>query len=294
MIRFMNYLAMIPKVKCTDKAQILPKHRSKELTRILVATLLIGLIASCASTSNKKAEQDEGYVVQAVQYMHAGRLDAALTSVKKAIELNEKSADAYTVAGLIYKQNSQPDLAERYFKRALSFEPNHSAAQTNYASFLCKHDKPLEAEKLYLAAAKNKNNLRPDVAYTNAGLCVLGIPDKIKATKYFSNALKINPKAPVPWYQLAKIQYGNYSYDNAYRLLQEYEKVAQPTPKTLLLGAQINEANGKKALADKYKLLLVQQFPNSKEAKQITSNSNIQSQPAVFDARELLNNTEPY
>ena len=281
---------MILKVKCTDISQILPKHMFV-FTRLFFAILIICFISSCASTSTKKTSPvDEGYVVQAIQYMNAGRLDAALASVKKAIELNEKSADAYTVAGLIYNENNQPDLAERYFKRALSYNPNHSAAQTNYASFLCKNDKPLEAEKLYLAAANNKNNTQRDVAFTNAGLCVLGIPDKVKATKYFSDALKINPKSPVPWYQLAKIQYGNYSYDNAYRLLQEYEKIARPTPKTLLLGAQINDANGKTDLANKYKLLLVQNFPNSKEAKQISSNSNTQPKPAVLDAREVLNN----
>jgi type IV pilus assembly protein PilF len=260
---------MIPLLKCTDKVPVFPKR----LVNSLVAITLMTLIAACASTPDKPKVQDEGYVVQAVQYMNAGRLDAALASVKKALELNPKSADAYTVAGLIYNKNSQTEQAERYFKRALSYDPNHSAAQTNYASFLCKHDKPLEAEKIYLEAAKNKSNSQPDVAYTNAGLCVLGIPDKVKATKYFSTALKINPKSPVPWYQLAKIQYGNYSYDNAYKLLQEYEKVASPTPKTLLLGAQINEANGKPQQANQYKLLLVQQFPNSKEAKQYSSNA---------------------
>ena len=288
----MNYLTIIPKVKCTDISQSLPTHMSL-ITRLLCTTLFICLVAACASTSTKKTNPvDEGYVIQAIQYMNAGRLDAALVSVKKAIELNEKSADAYTVAGLIYSENNQPELAERYFKRALSYEPKHSAAQTNYASFLCKNDKPLEAEKLYLAAANNKNNVQRDVAFTNAGLCVLGVPDKVKATKYFSEALKINPKSPVPWYQLAKIQYGNYSYDNAYRLLQEYEKIARPTPKTLLLGAQINNANGKPDIANRYKLLLVQQFPNSKEAKQISSNSNMQPQPAVFDARKLLENEQ--
>ena len=58
------------------------------------------------------------------------------------------------------------------------------------------------------------------------------------------------------------------------------------------LGAQINDANGKTDIADKYKLLLVQNFPNSKEAKQISSNSNIQPQPAAFDARKLLENEQ--
>ncbi len=260
---------MILLAKCTDKAQILPKQ--------LLAILLFSLITACSSTPSKKAPpQDEGYVVQAVQYMNAGRLDAALVSVKKALQLNPESADAFTVAGLIYSKNNQTEQAERYFKRALSFDANHSSAQTNYASFLCKHDKPREAEKIFINAAKNKNNTQPDVALTNAGLCVLGIPDKVKATHYFSAALKINPKSPVPWYQLAKIQYGNYNYDNAYKLLQEYEKIAQPTPKTLLLGAQINDANGKADQANQYKFLLVQKFPNSKEAKQVASNINTQ------------------
>ncbi|NNC68550.1 MAG: type IV pilus biogenesis/stability protein PilW [Gammaproteobacteria bacterium] len=281
---------MILLLKCTDKAQLFPKR----LPKFLLAITVIVLMVSCATSPPKSKVQDEGYVVQAVQYMNAGRLDAAFVSVKKALELNPESADAYTVAGLIYNKNNQTEQAERYFKRALSFDPNHSAAQTNYASFLCKHDKPLEAEKIYIAAAKNKNNKQPDVAYTNAGLCVLGIPDKVKATNYFSTALKINPKSPVPWYQLAKIQYGNYSYENAYKLLKEYEKVAQPTPKTLLLGAQINDANGKPDLANQYKLLLVQQFPNSKEAKQFSSKSTLQQQPATYDARELLNNDQAY
>lgn len=280
---------MIPLLKCTDKAPLFPKR----FVNSLIAITLLALIAACASTPEKPKAQDEGYVVQAVQYMNAGRLDAALVSVKKALELNPKSADAYTVAGLIYNKNSQTEQAERYFKRALSYEPNHSAAQTNYASFLCKHDKPLEAEKIYLAAAKNKNNDRPDVAFTNAGLCVLGIPDKVKATKYFSNALKINPKSPVPWYQLAKIQYGNYSYDNAYKLLQEYEKVAQPTPKTLLLGAQINEAKGAPQLAEQYKLLLVQHFPNSKEAQQFSS-SSAQQRPTADEIRRLIEQEQAY
>ena len=277
---------MIQAAKCTDKAQVLPIG--------IILILLISLITGCSSTPKNTSEQDEGYVIQAVQYMNAGRLDAALNSVKKAIQLNEKSADAYTVAGLIYNKNNQADLAERYFKRALTIDPNHASAQNNYASFLCKNDKPLEAEKIFLDAATNKNNPQPAVAYTNAGLCVLGIPDKVKATQYFSKALKINPKSPVPWYQLAKIQYGNYNYDNAFRLLQEYEKVAAPTPKTLLLGAQINEANGNSKAADQYKLFLVQQFPNSKEAKQITSNTNLQSQPAVYDVRELIKEEATY
>jgi type IV pilus assembly protein PilF len=273
--------------KCTDKAQIFPKP-------VLCFIVLMLLLTACSSTPPKQTSvQNEGYVIQAVQYMNAGRLDAALASVKKALQVNPESADAYTVAGLIYNKNNQTEQAERYFKRALSYEPDHSAAQTNYASFLCKHDKPLEAEKIYLAAANNKKNAQPDVAYTNAGLCVLGIPDKVKATNYFSKALKINPKSPVPWYQLAKIQYGNYSYENAYKLLQEYEKIAQPTPKTLLLGAQILDADGKPQQANQYKLLLVQQFPTSKEAKQFSSKPNLQ-QPTEYDINELLKNQQAY
>ena len=77
------------------------------LTKIILIITLMALVASCASTPQKTAVQDEGCVVQAVQYMNAVRLDAALASVKKALELNPKSAGAYTVAGLIYNKNNQ-------------------------------------------------------------------------------------------------------------------------------------------------------------------------------------------
>ena len=256
---------------------------------------IVLIAVSCSSTSPNKVDEQsnegDGYVRQGVQYMYAGRLDEALISIKSALDINPDSADAYTVAGLIYNKNNQPDLAEKFFKRALSSDPNNSAAQTNYASFLCKHDKPLEAEKLYLAAAKNKNNTQPDVAYTNAGLCVLGIPDTLKAADYFQKAIKINPKSPVAVYQLSKIQYANYEYEIALQHLKQYEAMAQPTPKTLLLGVQISEAMQNQQMADQYKLALTQRFPNSAEAQQLNKSStstNISVQPAVFDARTLL------
>ena len=262
---------------------------------LLLSCLLptIVILSSCTTTPTNKSESpkhDEAYVIQSVQYMHAGKLEAALVSIKKALEFNPNSADAYTVAGLIYNRNNQPVLAERYYKRALSIDPNHSAAQTNYASFLCRHDKPLEAEKIFLAAAKNNKNRQPDVAYTNAGLCVLGIPDLVKASNYFTHALQINPKSPIPLYQLAKIQYSSYKYQKALQFLQQYEKIARSTPKTLLLGAQIGEAINDRKMADQYKVLLAQQFPNSAEAKQIISGSSpsVDQLPVTNDAREYL------
>lgn len=258
--------------------------------------LLLGLLFSaCTSTSTEKENQanreGDGYVRQSLQYMYAGRLDEALISVKTAIDINPKSADAYTVAALVYNKNNQPDLAEKYFKHALEIDPNNSAAQTNYASFLCKHDKPREAEKLFISSAKNRKNAQPDIAYTNAGLCVLGIPDTQKSKVYFEKAIEINTKSPIAIYQLSKIHYTKYEYQEAYEMLKRYESMAQPTPRTLLLGIQISEALKKPQMANQYKTTLAQKFPNSNEAKQVSrsiSSPITREQPAVFDARNFL------
>ncbi len=267
--------------------KITPRHPNPWLSLLSVSLIL----AACSTAPAKKVEapkQDEAYVLQSVQYMHAGRLDEALASIKQALEVNPKSADAYTMAGLIYNKNSQSEQAQLYLQRALSIDPNHSAAQTNYASFLCKHDKPFEAEKIFLAAATNNNNLQPEVAYINAGLCVMGIPDTIKANSYFSKALQINPKSPVPLYQLAKIRYSSYQYEKAFQFLQAYENIARPTPKTLLLGARIGEAMQNPQLAYQYRNLLTQQFPNSAEAKLITAvtPSNLRQQPGTYNPHD--------
>lgn len=271
--------------------------RASYVRKYIVLSAALVILISCASTKQEKSETNltvDAYVRQSLQYINAGRLDAALLSIKKATELNPESADAYTVAGLIYSKNNQKDLAERYYKRALSIEPNHSAAQINYANFLCKYDRPLEAEKIFIAAANNLKNKQPELAYTNAGLCVLGIPDTIKASNYFSKALRINPKLPIPLYQLAKIQYANYEYELAHRYLQEYEKIASPTPKTLLLGAQLGEALNNIQMANQYKLLLAQQFPASAEAKQIHVQTTSEENPAVLDVRGIVENESTY
>lgn len=271
--------------------------RTSVIYKYIVLLSALVILSSCSSTTPKNPHTSptvDAYVKQSVQFINAGRLDAALASIKKAIELDPNSADAYTVAGLIYNGNNQKDLAERYFKRALSLEPNHSSAQINYANFLCKYDRPLEAEKIFIASANNPNNNQPELAYTNAGLCVLGIPDSIQATEYFTKALRINPRLPIPLYQLAKIQYANYEYELAYGFLQEYEKIASPTPKTLLLGAQIGEALNNVQLATQYKLLLAQKFPDSAEAKQTNNRNNLQQKPAVLDVRGLIENDSAY
>ena len=108
--------------------------------------------------------------------------------------------------------------------------------------------------------------------------------------------MRINPRSPIPLYQLAKIQYSSYQYDKALQFLQAYEKIARPTPKTLLLGAQIAEATQNQKMANNYKVLLAQQFPNSAEAKQILSetNSTFDQQPPVYDAREYIQDEPPY
>ena len=100
----------------------------------------------------------------------------------------------------------------------------------------------------FLKAASNNDNPQREIAYANAGLCSLRIPDILNAENYFLLALEAQPQNKIALYQLAKISYLNEQGDSAHRYLTEYSQIAQHTPDTLKLGIQISRLNKTKKL----------------------------------------------
>jgi len=130
-------------------------------------------------------------------------------------------------------------------------------------SYICENNDKSKAMELFLQAASNTNNPQREIAYTNAGLCSLRIPDIPDAKNYFLLALEVQPQNKIVLFQLAKIYYLNEQGDTAYRYLTEYSQIAQHTPDTLKLGIQISRLNKTKKLENSYINILNSQFPES-------------------------------
>ncbi len=130
-------------------------------------------------------------------------------------------------------------------------------------SYICENNDKSKAMELFLQAASNINNPQREIAYTNAGLCSLRIPDISDAKNYFLLALEVQPQNKIVLFQLAKIYYLNEQGDTAHRYLTEYSQIAQHTPDTLKLGIQISRLNKTKKLENSYINILSSQFPES-------------------------------
>ncbi len=201
-----------------------------------------------------------------IAYMKQGTFDKALEKLEKARQADPGYSPTYNVLGLLYQQLGDFNKAEEHFKRALSLNSNDSSTLTNYGSFLCQQERLEEAEKTFLRAAENPLYKSPEIAITNAGLCLYNNQKENDAEKYFRQALQLNPRVPQALIKMCEMSFNRQNYLSARAYLQRYQEVALHTSKSLWLGIQIEQELGDKDAVSSYVLLLKNSFPDSEEA----------------------------
>ena len=112
----------------------------------------------------------------------------------------------------------------------------------------------------------------PEIAYTNAGLCLYQAGDLDKAESYLRRALQINPRVGVALLRMADITYQSSRYLPARAYLQRYTEVGPHTPESLWLGFRIEDELGDRDTASKYAMLLEANFPDSREVRLLQEN----------------------
>lgn len=93
--------------------------------------------------------QDTTLLVQLADiYYSSGKLDLAIATYE-AIVKEKDDQNSFHNIGCLYQLKGNAVAAETHFKRALSMQP-HSGTWTEYANFLCLHQRQAEAEKILL------------------------------------------------------------------------------------------------------------------------------------------------
>ena len=242
----------------------------KKPSRYFVALALSSYLAACATPGHppeaKKPDADISLLITgSLLYARQGKLERARSSIQQALVIDADSVDANNIAGLIYGSSGQADLAIKHFEKALSIAGNDAATLNNYGNFLCEAGKTRQAEEKFLQAANQAGNPSPEIAYTNAGLCAMRVPDPPRAAEHFNRALNVKKNNSIALFQLAQINFNNKRGAAALRHMQTYARFAQHTPQTLKLGMQIGRLIKDKQVEVSYFNLLQNQFPASKE-----------------------------
>ena len=150
--------------KAESKATHLVKHHPKEL----ILHIILGAI-----------------------YATQGKLDQAIFSYKKALNINPHYAEAYNNIGNVLQQKKSFKDAEKNYEKAIRAKPDYAEAYYNYAILLTHNNKPEKAiEKYNKAILYNKNYFQ---AYYNIGILKLKQNNFLDAQKNFEKTININP-----------------------------------------------------------------------------------------------------
>jgi len=204
-----------------------------------------------------------------VEYMQQGAYENALTRLKRSLLAKSDYAPTYNVLGLLYQRLGDPVESEKNFKKSLSLDSTNSSAHNNYGLLLCSNGRFDEAEAQFLNAANNPLYDSPEIALTNAGLCVFDNKPQI-GEDYFLQALNKNPRFSHALIRMADISYNRNEYELAHQYFNRYQENARHTPKSLWIGIQICRELNFKDDVSSYALLLRNQYPDTLEAKKLS------------------------
>ncbi len=246
--------------------------------KIIFSTIGFSLffLAACnqipSSSKNIRPSQSTNEIAQSnlnlgIAYMKEGNYEKALDKLNKAKDADPGHSPIYNVFGLLYQQLGQDDKAEQNFKRAISLNSSDSRTLNNYGRFLCQQNRVEDAEDIFLKAADNPLYDAPEIAITNAGLCLDNHGQNEKALEYYKKALALNPQMPQALLKVSEANLNESDYLSARTYLQRYQKIARHTPKSLWLGIQIENQLGDIDTVSSYALLLKNTFPESNEAR---------------------------
>lgn len=232
--------------------------------------LLVCFLSACATQQTKTSVTDStpdvsALVKTSLLQIQSANFSQAQSTIQAALNLEPNNVDANNIAGLIYGKSNQAELAVQHFEKALSIAPHDSSTLNNYGSFLCDYGNIENAEKKFLKAGTHPSNPNPEIAYTNAGLCALRVPDLDQAEDYFKTALDFKERNSVALFQLANINLAKGRGIPALERLHAYSQYASHTPQTLKLGIEIGRLMRDKEVEVSYFNLLQNEFPTSEE-----------------------------
>jgi type IV pilus assembly protein PilF len=200
-------------------------------------------------------------------YLREGKYDTAWKRLRRALEIAPNYPTAHNAMALLYEQLDKPKQSEAHYRRAIELDPADSGARNNYGRFLCNLGRSTEAVEQFLLATENPLYDTPEIAYTNAGLCLYSVGELDKAETYLRRALKRNLEFTPALIKMAELglETGRPLVARAY--LQRYLDNKAHTPHSLWLGIQIERKLGDEAKAEHYAALLESDYPDADETR---------------------------
>src|SRR5262249_36920500 len=184
-----------------------------------LAGAALALLAGCTSSGPQHPSKSQDAAVfntqLGVQYMNQGDLALAKEKLDRAAQQDPNSAAVHSARAMLYVRMREPDKADAEFRTALHIAPDHPAIINSYAVWLCQQGRTDEGVKRFNQAAQNALYKTPEVAYTNAGVCLRAAKRDEEARTSFIKALQLRPSSAEAVFQLASLEFDHKEFGSA-------------------------------------------------------------------------------
>jgi type IV pilus assembly protein PilF len=243
----------------------------------LIGTFAAACMAGCVTQTKDGSKpfkekdpqaQAASYNVQlGTAYLQQGNYPVAREKLERALEQNPKDANVHTSLGLLYDRTNEPKMADKHFREALRLAPDKPDVSNNYAIYLCKNGRVDEGVERFTAVAQNRYYRTPEVALTNAGVCLRQAKRLDEAQPKFVAAIKARPNYADPTVQLATLYLEREKIPEARKVVDTYMNAFKPNPDVLLAAVSVARAAKDKMSEEKYSRALRLEFPDSAQAR---------------------------
>lgn len=228
-------------------------------------------LSACVATHPIRKGDAASYNVQlGVAYMDQGNLQVAKDKLDKALEEDPRLPAVHTARALLFDRLNKPKETDDEFREALRLDGDDPSIQNSYAVYLCRTGRTDEGVKLFQTVAANQLYRTPEIAYTNAGVCLRAARRYPPATEQFERALSIRPSYAEGVFQLVELYFMQGDLVHARAQLDKYLGTFDATPDLLFVGVRVTRAQGDQVAAAKLSRKLRVDFPSSDQARRLS------------------------
>jgi type IV pilus assembly protein PilF len=245
------------------------------IVTLAFASLATLLLAGCITESTPNLTHSQASLTQAsslntqlgFDHLRSGRRADAVLKFEKAIEQDPKNVNAYLGLAMINDQVGDQKEARRRYEQAIDIGSDDPVVQNAYATWLCKMGEAKRAEEHFLSAARNLRYQSPEIALTNAGICLRRGKQDDKAEEHLRAALKENASYGPALLELADISLARGDALRSRAFLQRLLELGRADARTLLLAYRTELALKDPRAAQRFADQLKRDYPDSDQAK---------------------------
>lgn len=223
------------------------------------------------STEEGRNQARDAYIQLGIGHLQQGSTEKAKEPLRKALELDSSSAEAYSALAVVYQYELEPKLADESYRKAISLSDGETRILNNYGGFLFEQKRYKEAYAQYMKASEDTLYSERSRVFENLGLTALQLGRREEAKQHFEKALRLNSQRPTSLLQMAQLSLEDKDYVAARSYYAGFSQQARQTPQSLLLGIRLARVFEDRDQAASLGLQLKRLYPGTPEYQQYLS-----------------------